>query len=220
MPIFADRRLGRLIEFDHRSLSYPIASLLPKETKKPRSYTWECRATLDQGQEGACVGFGFAHELAARPSRRLVHQAGAFAIYRKAQTLDPWPGEDYEGTSVLAGIKAVQQMYPKFIQSYRWAFGLDDVILTLGYLGPVVLGINWYYSMYSPDSNGIIKVEGQLAGGHCILAKGVDIKKKLITLHNSWGSDYGKGGSCYISYDNLNRLLKEGGEALVPVKRG
>lgn len=217
----SDPRLDRLPEFDKRSEEYPITALLPKvAAKKPRSYTWDCKAVLDQGNEGACVGFSMSAELLAKPAVvQGITNESARAVYKKAQTLDQWPGESYQGTSVLAGAKAVQEIYPKAWDSYRWAFGLEDVIQTLGYFGPVVLGINWYSSMFTPDKNGLIKVYGSLAGGHAILARGIDVKKKLIRLHNSWGVHWGLAGNCFISFDDLDRLLHEHGDACVPVGR-
>lgn len=215
-----DRRLDRLIEFDERSRNFPIRTLFTAATKKPRSYSWRCSAFLDQGQEGACVGFAWAHELAARPSEiKNVTNSIARGIYKTAQTLDEWPGENYEGTSVLGGIKSVQTLYPSFIGSYRWAFSLDDIILTLGYFGPVVLGINWYSGMFIPDSRGLIKVTGKIQGGHAILARAVSISRKEITLRNSWGINWGFQGECVIGFDDLQRLLNEKGEACIPVGR-
>lgn len=216
-----DPRLGRLISFDDRSKNFPIMSLLPlKAEYKPRSYTWRCNVVLDQGQEGSCVGHGWAHELAARPvAVKGVTHPLAVKIYKLAQTIDEWPGENYEGTSVLAGVKALKQMYPKSIDHYRWAFGLDEVVATIGYFGPVVLGVNWYSGMFNTDADGFIHVKGQIAGGHCLIARAVDVKKKTITLHNSWGASWGVNGTAKISFADLKRLLNESGDACVPVGR-
>jgi hypothetical protein len=97
-----DRRLDRLVHFDERSRSFPVRALIPT-TAKPRSFTWSCGYLLDQGREGACTGFSVSHEAGSRP---VVVQALtddiARQIYQRAKQLDPWPGEDYEGSSVLA----------------------------------------------------------------------------------------------------------------------
>jgi hypothetical protein len=216
----ADPRLDRLEEFDKRSRGYPVRALLG--TRKPRSYTWRIKTTgvLDQGREGACVGFAWAAELAARPVEVTgVDDAFALAIYHRAQQLDEWPGEApaYHGTSVLAGAKACQEQGR--ISQYRWAFGLDDVLDTLGYLGPVVLGVNWHESMYRPDANGYIRPTGPIVGGHAILARAVNVRERYVTLRNSWGAGYGLGGDCRITFDDLGGLLAARGEACVPIVR-
>src|SRR5688572_15007850 len=102
-----DRKLDRLIEFDEKSRSFPIRTLVAD--KQPRSYSWRGNVVLDQGSEGACVGFAWAHELNARPVVVPdIDAADARSIYTDARKMDEWPGEDYEGTSVLAGAKVVQ----------------------------------------------------------------------------------------------------------------
>lgn len=165
-----------------------------------------------------CVGHAIAHEGAARPVvvEQVTHET-AMEIYRRALQLDPWEGEEDEGTSVLAGIKAATER--GWYKEYRWAFGLADMLDTLGYWGPCVLGINWYEQMFFPDSVGVIRPEGEVAGGHAILAMGVSINKKRVRLHNSWGDGWGLSGDCYISFDDLDRLLQEQGECCIPIKR-
>lgn len=218
-----DPRLDRLVDFDERSRNYPIRELL--DTTRPfRSYTWRCNAWLDQGREGACVGFSMAHELAARPAESQVHDSMARNIYHEAQHIDPWPGcsrghdgGTYEGTSVLAGTKVAHKM--GFFKEYRWAFGIDDVLLTLSYHGPVLLGIYWHNDMYTPDKDGYIFPTGRVVGGHAILARAYNDKEGRVTLRNSWGRAWGKDGDCYISVDDLDALLKRDGEAMVAIKR-
>lgn len=232
-----DKRLDRIPEFDEKSRNYPATVGI--EDNPFRSYTWSCSVYLDQGREGACVGFAWTHELAARPKVVLRDASFALQIYRRAQQIDPWPGEDYSGTSVLAGIKAVQEITNSrgnsLIREYRWAFGIQDVLKVIGYRGPVVLGIDWYYDMYSPDTNNFITPTGEKVGGHAIVANGVkivkldstlpatwdnlDLDKSFVRLHNSWGSDYGDGGDAYITVADLDKLLRDGGEACVPVLR-
>src|SRR5688572_26790243 len=101
--------LGRLLEFDERSREFPIRALL--EVEKPRrSYTWSVPITLDQGNQPSCVGHAWAHELAGRPvSVGGITQPWAYALYLRAQQLDQWLGENYDGTSVLGGVKAAKE---------------------------------------------------------------------------------------------------------------
>lgn len=212
-----DPRLGRIKEFDEESRKYPVRALIP-QAAAPRSYSWRCLVNLDQGQDGACVGFSMCHELAARPKEvsNVTYNAGMY-VYNKAKTMDQWPGENYEGTSVLAGAKALTA--DGYFKEYRWAFGLQDLIMAVGHQGPAVIGINWYDSMFYPDAKGVVKVSGNIAGGHAILVNGVNIKKQQFKLHNSWGKEWGIDGECYISFDDMNRLLQEDGEACIPVTR-
>lgn len=212
-----DPRLDRLPQFDDRSLDYPVRQLVA--TKEPRSYTWRCNKWLDQGREGACVGFSMGHELIARPKELLTidNNYARNRIYKEAQKIDEWPGENYEGTSVLAGAKIVQSL--GHFKEYRWAFGIDDLILALGYTGPAVLGVNWYTGMFRTDDKGFIRVSGSVAGGHAILARSVNLRGEYAILRNSWGNDWGTNGDCKISFGDLRRLLQEDGEACIPVGR-
>jgi hypothetical protein len=209
------RVLDRLQQFDERSREFPIRSLVGD--KPLRSYTWSCAPHFDQKSEGACVGHGFGHEAAARPVVRKVTQQDCFDLYRRARQLDEWPGENYEGTSVLAGAKAMAER--SWLQEYRWGFSLDDVLRTVGYLGPVVIGVNWYTGMFEPDPTGLIHATGQVEGGHCTLVKGVNVSRRQVRIHQSWGAAYGLGGDVLLSWDDLGMLLKDGGEACVPVRR-
>ena len=108
-----DPRLDRIVQFDDRSRNYPIrAQITPKQASKPRSYTWSVGKGLDQGNEGSCVGFSWAHELIARPAVFLYadYNYARNQIYKAAQEIDEWPGVAYEGTSVLAGAKIVKKL--------------------------------------------------------------------------------------------------------------
>lgn len=207
--------MNRIPEFDPRSRSFPIRPMV--EDRPLRSYTWNGAEHLDQGQEGACVGHAWAHEVGARPKVHTISSALAFGIYHRAQELDEWDGEDYQGTSVLAGAKATLEN--GYIKEYRWAFGLRDTLLSIGYKGPVVLGVNWYEGMFRPDENGFLHPTGMLAGGHAIMAKGISVKGEYVLLHNSWGSGWGLNGDAKLNFADLERLLYERGEACVPVVR-
>jgi len=211
-----DPRLDRVQQFDRRSRNFPVTATI--DAKRPRSYTWRGGPVTDQGREGACVGHGWTGELTARPVPVSIQHPDdyAYSLYKRAQQIDEWPGELYSGTSVLAGAKDLQAR--GLVTSYGWAFGLADLILGVGYRGPAVLGISWYESMYHADG-GTVTVSGAQVGGHCILARGVSVRRRTFLLRNSWGSGWGRGGDALISFDDLERLLHEGGEACVPTMR-
>ena len=217
IPEVNGRKFARLKQFDERSRNFPIRALIPA-VKKPRGYTWRPQNSLDQGSEGACVGFAWAHELAARPSvMQGVSADLARLIYYDAQALDEWEGADYDGTSVIAGAKAIVER--KYMGEYRWAFGLQDLVIAIGYAGPAVLGLNWYEGMFTTDAEGYVHPSGQIAGGHAILCFGVSMVGRYFKLQNSWGVEWGHFGHARITFDDMDRLLHEQGEACIPVKR-
>lgn len=202
------RTLDRHPLFDPKSRDHRAID----ETGPLRSHHWMLTQVLNQGSDGACVGFSLTHNLLAYqyplgvPPKRM-----ALRIYRLAKKIDEWPGEKYSGTSVLAGCKVLRRKGA--ITSYKWAFGLDDVLQVLAHHGPLVLGINWHESMYeAPD--GVLTVDGAVAGGHAILANGINVEEETVTLHNSWGDAWGNGGEADISWLDLDRLLSDDGEAV------
>lgn len=213
--------LDRLPHFDEQSRQYPIRSLIPRNvTRAKRIWTMPPNFPLDQGSEGACVGFGWSGELSSTPVRIATSNASALSLYQKARAQDRAMGNNWsEGASVLAGAKACVK--DGTVKSYRWAFGIDDVIDSLVTKGPVVLGINWYDSMYETTSEGLVTIDGPIVGGHCIITNGYwPAHPKFgdcILWTNSWGKSYGINGQGFIRVDDLNTLLKQDGEAVAAV---
>jgi hypothetical protein len=216
-------------EHDERSRQYDISSVIDRGIT-PRKQMWQEGTVLDQGQEGACVGFGWTAEFLAEPvppaSQPAQNVGNAYArlVYGDAKKLDEYPGENYEGTSVLAGAKAMVKR--GVITSYRWCFSIDDVRNAVIQEGPVVIGVQWKDGMYETGPGGIVKVSGKVVGGHCLLITGYDPAMKIgsrkyevFRWRNSWGKDYGVNGSGYIKATDLAKLLKTSGEACVPMGR-
>lgn len=224
-------RLGWRPAHDSRSLDYPIRSTLRESYEDVR--TWPRGPILDQGREGACVGFAWTNELIASPRpdpTTNISEAQQYAlnVYREAQKIDEWPGESYSGTSVLAGAKIVKGA--GHIDEYRWAFNIDDVKDTVIQHGPVIVGIPWYESMYQTRDSGLVEIGGQVVGGHALMVfgyhpamringEGWNNRHRVFKWYNSWGPSYGKRGYGYIRYEDLRDLLADWGEACVPMGR-
>lgn len=212
-----DPRLDRVPEFDERSRDYPVTVLLTGD-EPLRGKAWYCSARLDQGREGACVGFGWSHEAAAYPAHvPNVTNAVAREVYLRAQFLDQWPGEAYSGTSVLAGAKVAKER--GWVLEYRWAFSEEDLARAIGYIGPAVIGIPWLEGMRRPDAKGYIHPTGAQVGGHAIMVRGFSAYLKRYRLTNSWGSSWGINGECFITRADMAYLLSLRGDACIPVTR-
>ena len=222
-------KMDRIKHFDERSRAYGIRPLIagvPERKKK----LWTPGPLLDQGSEGACVGFGASAELGCTPVRVPVDNTFAYSMYQEARGEDAKMANVYDdGASVLAGAKAAKAL--GFISEYRWCFGIDDVIHALLTAGPVVLGIDWYDGMYYTGDDGLVSVYGAVVGGHCICAFGFipaehpsnHFGADVVAWRNSWGTNYGvvdphtglRNGVGYIKTSDLSSLLKAGGEAVV-----
>jgi hypothetical protein len=115
--------------------------LKPKGSSDPDAW-WDF---YNQGNEGACVGFGVSR-LTSQLNRKTYD---GFWLYHEAQKVDEWPGEDYDGTSVRAGLdilrkrghceikdgKTSAEAVAEGIKANRWARSVDDVLTALGYGG-------------------------------------------------------------------------------------
>lgn len=212
--------LDRKEHFDEASKGYAIRKLFMGVQEPIRKRLWTPRRDpLDQGREGRCVVFGWGGELACTPHRYSVNNAWCNQTWPLVVAEDRKMGNNWsDGASVLAGAKAMKNLGK--IKYYAWAFSTDDILQTLSRKGPVVLGINWYESMYYPDKDGLIRVEGKLAGGHCILASGIWPNHPkfgdVVILPNSWGPTWGINGIGYLPVPELDKLFHQNGECCIP----
>ncbi len=224
--VTGDRRLDRIPQYDPRNDQYPAARLLAATLATPRSYSWPVPIHLDQGVEGACVGFAVSHELAGVPdSRPGQTNKTARELYWQAQRADPWPGGSYpgaspvyEGTSVLAGVEIARKQ--GLYRSYHWARTADEVAVAVSRRGPVVIGVQWYDGMMWPDRNGFLNRTGSVVGGHATLLHGYNVTGRYFWVWNSWGTDWGINGRAKLRHDDLDELLADNGDAVIPVRVG
>lgn len=96
------------------------------------------------------------------------------------------------------------------IDAYHRVQSLDELKAALENGEPVVLGIAVYSSFESFDTScgGIVPMpdttKEKMLGGHAILAVGYDDSKKWVIVRNSWGTNWGDHGYCYIPYDFIS----------------
>lgn len=233
--------LGRVPAPDSRDAAFPMRLLLDplREVAFPRGIPpgtshYRTGAVLNQGETGTCVEHGWTSRINDAPFMRSTGLP-QFAYYKIAVGIDEFRDNDREaqatdprqlqfGTSVRAGAKVGQQL--GFIESYLWAEETEDVrAWHLTGRGGVVLGIPWKSNMFRIDSDGFINFSGTNEGGHCIASKGwSDTVRhngrlvRAIRLKQSWGKDWGEGGFCWMSEDDLAKALADNGEACAPTE--
>lgn len=211
--------LGRIYVQDDRDKKYLIENKLSLPKTLLTSKYWGSDGWWgDQEKTPMCVGYAWAHWVEDGP---IEHGGKApiilpTLIYREAQKLDEWPGENYAGTSVRGAAKYLKNTNK--ISSYLWTYDINVLINTVLTTGPVVVGTNWYSSMFRPDRNGLIRAVGSLSGGHAYVINGVDRTKQLFRIKNSWGRSWGKSGHAFISFSDMDKLIKQNGEVCLAIE--
>jgi hypothetical protein len=179
---------------------------------------WPPGPILDQKKTSGCVGYGISGWSACSPIRNTIKPDG---IYKYARYIDEWKGETDDGTSVRAGMQTISSESDfgfGLVGEYRWGWTIDELVATIINDGPVVLGLPWMTGMMKTDSKGFIRDTGFIEGGHCVFANGVSINQGWIKIANSWGTRWGVGGFCKISFEDMAKLLVIDGEFVIAKK--
>lgn len=212
--------LGRRHAADDRDREFPMALAFAEPAAPPaRRVRWwnDTAVWLDQGATSMCVGYSWCHWLADGPVTQRIRVAPKW-VYDRAQALDEWDGTDYDGTTVRAGAKALTERGA--IGSYLWAWDADTVVRAILDVGPVVVGTNWYNSMFDPAASGQLTVDPSsgVAGGHAYLLNGASLDTGRVRVKNSWGRGWGRNGRAWMTIPDLNHLIAEQGEACLAVE--
>lgn len=218
-----DLGLGREYAYDSRDNNYLIENSPLYTTGSTLTVrNWDDEQWWgNQGSTSECVAYAWTHWLEDGP----VYQAPAphpivnpNTVYKEAQKIDEWPGENYNGTSVRAGAKILQSL--GFIQNYLWAYDVNTLANTVLNIGPVVVGTVWYRNMFFPNkTTGLVTASGNIVGGHAYVITGVDTKKRLFRIKNSWGRNWGLNGRAFISFNDMAKLIKLQGEICLAVEK-
>lgn len=216
--------LGRLPAADPADMAYHMRTILaPTLAAAPlrNSRYWNAEGWWgNQGSAPQCVAYAWTHFLEDGPvthSKAPPPLINPALLYGEAQKVDEWPGEGYDGTSVRAAAKVLQSL--GHIGTYSWAWDLDTLVDAVLTAGPVVMGTNWYGSMFKPDpSTGLVKIEGAVIGGHAWEVNGVNRSRAIARCKNSWGRDWGKKGHFFLRFAELARLIAEDGEACIAIE--
>lgn len=227
--IVEGKRLGRHIQHDPRSKSFPFAavplSFDDLKTVVHRHYG----PVLDQGNLGSCTGNAIAQACNTLPTHathtRLLVEKDAVNIYAKATVVDEWEGQyppDDTGSSGLAVCKVAKRL--NLITEYQHAFSVESAVLALQER-PVITGIGWREGCDVPDDDGMVTIDGQLRGGHEIVAVGFhipahakSITECVVEFINSWSKYWGHRGRFFMWVKDWAALLDDDGDVTVPIR--
>lgn len=228
--------LGRRKPVDWKHVErYSLSDLRPtipevvEHSIRLPAWHWE----WDQGNEGACVGFGTTFMMSLLNRRRY----DPLWLYHEAQLVDPWDDTPpASGTAVSAACDVLRDKgharyydgvthEPNLIDGInenRWATTVDEIRYSISQNIPVSIGIDWYRGFDTPihRTGGYFLPYpanvGTLRGGHCVCIYGASDQYQAFRFKNSWGRSY---PLAMIPYKTMQFLLDAEGEASLVVDR-
>lgn len=147
---------------------------------------------LDQGQEGACTGFGLAavanHLLKVRQKGGSFQVVSPRMLYETAKRNDEWPGEKYSGSSARGAMKGWHKHGVCSEAAWPYLVGTDDRDLNSGRLADAQnCPLGAYFRVNHQD----------LVAMHSAISE-TGILYATATVHSGWSSVKADG---MIRYD-------------------
>lgn len=232
---FSNRPLGRNTKNqDEHIKKYPLTALLPQTVatvnKVLRLPKWH--KEWDQGQEGACVGYGTSMMMSVINHHRYFPEW----LWIRARLTDGWDGNDDlsvdEGTWVNSACEVLRteghELYGhdtpdinEGVKTYRWATSVDQMRTGLSQGMPISIGIDWYDNFDRPKRKATQYWIGEgdlgdIRGGHCVCVYGASDKHQAFRIKNSWGGEY---PLVWLPYETMQTLLDDQGEAALITDR-
>lgn len=222
MSIYVEKRpvraqLGRHVGHDSRSLNY----LVPETTDTFTPIKWDMTyEPLDQGQLGACTGFAtvtclmHAPYAPTVPGNIVLNNNEGITVYSAATRLDSYPGNyppTDTGSDGLSAAKAAKKL--GLIAGYLHITTAAALASALA-IGPVIVGTDWYESMFTTDAAGnvhVLKSTG-VAGGHEYTLDEITGDGRF-GFTNSWGTSFGVNGRFFMQIPDFLGLLAAKGDA-------
>jgi len=217
---------------DFRDKMYvPTLVEVPVE-RKLEDYRKAGAPILDQGEEGACTGFGLAtvahYLLLTRRDSRDPAPVSPFMLYDMARRYDEWAGEDYEGSSCRGAIKGwykhgvcKQELWRSSSAKIK---ALSQDVVTDAAARP----LGAYFRVNHKD---LVAMHAAITEAEVLYASAtvhtgwekvkpngkvrfetkplgghafaiVAYDKEGFWIQNSWGEDWGHDGFCHITYQD------------------
>lgn len=221
--VYGPHLLGRVPGWDYRNNRYLLGQFITLSMRRQAARTprkvWDVPTIPDQGSTPHCVGFGWLNFGNCSPVQDAWPNDRGHEIYYQAKIEDGEPKQE-NGSTTLSGVKAFMHFGFLKDSAYAWALSIEDIKTWLLVNGPVVVGTNWYSDMFYPDDNGYVNIGGGIAGGHEYMLYGYDRSTDSFFCANSWGENWGMKGRFNLHAADLDRLLREDGDACTTVEVG
>lgn len=210
-------RAGR--EDDIRNWNFRALVGPPKPTAKANKI-WHSPDIYQQGNSPQCTTEASVGMLRSAPFRvdfrkdwpKFDTFEERRAHYLLSQRFDPPEWGQHDGALVSSPLK--QMMADGIITGFKWLFGEDELCEWVRWYGPAKVGIGWTSGMFFPDDKGYIHPTGQEDGGHDIRVSYYSPKRSAYRLPNSWGREWGDKGRCWMTAEDMDERLRNGGEAV------
>lgn len=192
---------------------------------------------LDQGEEGACTGFGLAAAINLlttqnRQGRGRPRRVSPHMLYLMARRHDEWPGEKDEGSSLRGALRGFYNCGA--CEEKLWKDGKPDNFSIVTAKDARATALGAYYRLRPSLSDyhaainetGVIYVSAAVHDGwsdppkatgkivqqpatslHAFAIVGYD--EKGFWVQNSWGKSWGKGGLGHWSYEDWSANIED-----------
>jgi hypothetical protein len=189
---------------------------------------------MDQGQEGACTGFGLAAVINyLRGPSDPANSASPRMLYEMAKRFDEWEGEDYSGSSCRGAIRGwyhngvcLEKDWKYSVKTpgrltpgrakkarkmtvgayYRLRPNIVDYHYALNEAGALYVSAQVHEGWQTPK-NGKIKMRAKVIGGHAFAVVGYN--ENGFWVQNSWDNSWGDNGLALWSYEDWQHSVQD-----------